>query len=104
MADYRPGTVLEGSRCISDNRYLFRTSPAVENSGNRRRRENEQEGLQGEGWKGRKEKNMRERKERKRKTRETLVMLRPQAIVEVRERKRRFRIAIPPPSLAPIPR
>lgn len=32
-----PGTALEAVRCISDNRYLFRTSPAAENSGNRRR-------------------------------------------------------------------
>lgn len=32
MADYRHGTVLEAARCISDNRYLFRTSPTVENS------------------------------------------------------------------------
>jgi len=37
VADYHSGTVLEAARCISDNRYLFRTSPAAENSGNRRR-------------------------------------------------------------------
>jgi hypothetical protein len=54
VADYHSGTVLEAARCISDNRYLFRTSPAAENSGNRRRwneraSEREDDGARDEG-------------------------------------------------------